>query len=277
MSRTRAFDPMSAASRADGASPSTAAGPVQRATVVSSYRIHSLEAGAEGEALVLLHGLSGSGRWWARNIAGLAHAHRVLIPDLVGYGRTPLVGRVPRMDEMADLLAAWLDALAIDEVDIAGHSMGGQVAIHFAARHPDRLRRLVLVDAAGIPRPTTPRNVARFAMEIAPLWRWGDPRFLPVIVGDAWNAGPLTLMRSIGHILRDDVRPLLSGIRAPTLVVWGERDNWVPFEHALVFRRSIPGSSLAVIRGTAHMPMVDRPDAFNRLVLRFLDGERVGS
>ena len=135
----------------------------------------------------------------------------------------------------------------------------------------------VLVDAAGIPRPVTPRNVARFALEIAPLWRWGDPTFLPVSVGDAWTAGPRTLLRSISHIVRDDVRPLLGRVAAPTLVIWGERDNWVPVQHALELRRSIPEASLVILRGAAHMPMVDRPEAFNRLVERFLDGEAVGS
>jgi pimeloyl-ACP methyl ester carboxylesterase len=277
MSAPRRFDPLTGA-RIAAPLPGPAKDlPVHRKTKVDSYNIHSLESGTTGEVLLLLHGLSGSGRWWARNVPGLAREHRVVIPDLVGYGRTPLVGRVPGLPEMADLLAAWLDALGVQEVDVAGHSMGGQVAVHFAARHPDRLRRLVLVDSAGIPRPVTPRNVARFAFEIAPLWRWGDPSFLPVIVGDAWTAGPRTLLRSIAHILRDDVRPILPSVRAPTLVVWGEGDTWVPLQHALQLRRAIPDASLVVLRGAAHMPMVDRPEAFNRLVLRFLSGEQVGT
>lgn len=251
--------------------------PTRRRIAVGSYTIHWLEAGEADDVLVLLHGLSGSGRWWARNVPGLSRRHRVMIPDLVGYGRTPLAGRVPSLPQMADLLASWLEVLGLAAVDVAGHSMGGQVAIHFAAHHPERVRRLVLVDAAGIPRPVTPRHVARFAMEIAPLWRWGDPSFLPTIVGDAWTAGPRTLFRSIAHIVRDDVRPLLGSIRAPTLVVWGEGDTWVPLAHALKLRRAIPDASLVVLRGAAHMPMVDRPEAFNRLVLRFLEGERVGT
>lgn len=266
-----------AATRRGARQPASTVERVRMSTRVGRYDIHSLEAGSTGDPLVLLHGLSGSGRWWERNIEGLAAHHRVLIPDLVGYGRSPLVGRVPTLDAMADLLASWLDVLEIERTDVAGHSMGGQVAIHFAVRHPQRLRRLVLVDAAGIPRPTTPRHVARFALEIAPLWRWGDPSFLRVIVGDAWTAGPRTLLRSIGHILHDDVRPLLATIQAPTLILWGERDSWVPLSHALELRRGISDSSLVVLRGAAHMPMVDRPEAFNRLVLRFLQGEPVGA
>lgn len=277
MIQRRRFDPLRARLPKRQQRQSGVSLPLHRKTRAGSYTIHSLETHPTGPEVVLLHGLSGSGRWWARNLTALADHHRLLIPDLVGYGRTPLVGRVPELPVMADLLAAWLDALELDRVDLVGHSMGGQVAVHFATRHPSRLRRLVLVDAAGIPRPITPRYVARFALEIAPLWRWGDPSFLPVIVGDAWTAGPRTLFRSIYHILRDDVRPLLPRITAPTLIVWGELDSWVPVEHALEMRRTIPNASLVILRRAAHMPMVDRPEAFNRLVIRFLEGNEVGS
>lgn len=251
--------------------------PRRRLTSVAPYQIHSVEFGTGADELILLHGLSGSARWWSRNVPGLAERFRVIIPDLVGFGSSPAVGRVPRLDEMADVLASWMETLDLGTVHLAGHSMGGQVAVHFATRHPERLGRLVLVDAAGIPRPLTPGNVLRFGLEIAPLWRWGDPAFLPVIFGDAWTAGPRTLLHMIGHLLRDDVRPLLPRVQAPTLVIWGERDNWIPLEHAWEFRHSIPNSELTVLRSASHNPMVDRPEDFNRLVTRFLDGERVGS
>jgi pimeloyl-ACP methyl ester carboxylesterase len=169
-----------------------------------------------------------------------------------------------------------MQRLELGRVHLAGHSMGGQISIHIAARHPERVDRLVLVDAAGIPRPLGPRAALRFAVEAAPLWRWGDPRFLPTIVKDAWTAGPRTVMGAIAHILRDDVRPLLERITAPTLVIWGERDSLVPLGHGMELRQAIPNAELAVLRRAAHNPMVDRPEDFNRLVLRFLDGESVG-
>lgn len=277
MTRQRRFDPFRTRLPERRQPQSAVTLPLHRKTRAGSYTIHSVETHGTGPELVLLHGLSGSGRWWARNLTSLGDHHRLLVPDLVGYGRTPLIGRVPELPAMADLLAMWLDALELEQVDLIGHSMGGQVAVHFSARYPDRVGRLVLVDAAGIPRPITPRYVVRFALEIAPLWRWGDPSFLPVIVSDAWTAGPRTLLRSIAHILRDDVRPLLPQILAPTLIVWGELDSWVPVAHALEMRRAIPESSLVILRRAAHMPMVDRPQAFNRLVLRFLEGGHVGS
>jgi pimeloyl-ACP methyl ester carboxylesterase len=251
--------------------------PDRRSVVeVPPHRIHAAEFGSEGEPLVLLHGLSGSSRWWRRNVPALARGARVVVPDVIGFGRTRVRGRLPPIGEIADLLAGWMDRLALEKVDLVGHSMGGQISVHLAARHPERVRRLVLVDAAGIPRPVTPRALVRFAAELTPPRRWGDPFFLPTIVGDALLAGPRTILRAIGHILRDDVRALLPQVAAPTLVVWGELDTIIPVEHARDFREGIPGARLAVLRGAAHNPMVDRPDEFNRLVADFLRGESVG-
>ena len=242
-----------------------------RITRVGPYEIHSREFGAGEEDLVLVHGLSGSSRWWARNIPALSERYRVFIPDLIGFGHSPRPrGRLPPMAELADVLAEWIRRVGPPEAHVVGHSMGGQLAIHLAAAHPEQVLRLVLVDAAGIPRPLTPRGVVRFAREIAPVWRWGDLSFVPVIVSDAWTAGPRTLLQAIGHILRDDVRPLLPSIRAPTLVLWGERDGWVPLEHGVQMRDSIPGARLQILTGAYHNPMVDRPSEFNRVVLEFL-------
>lgn len=237
---------------------------------VDPYRIHTVQFGEEGEPLVLLHGLSGSSRWWKRNVLELARDFRVLVPDMLGFGRTRLRGRLPAIPRLAEVLAEWMGRLRLGPVALVGHSMGGQIATHLAARFPERLRHLVLVDSAGIPRPLTPRGVVRFAADLAPPSRWGDPAFLPVIAGDALFAGPRTILRAIAHIMRDDVRPLLPEVRVPTLVVWGERDTLIPMAHAREFHEGIPGARLVVLAGAAHNPMVDRPEAFNRTVRDFL-------
>jgi pimeloyl-ACP methyl ester carboxylesterase len=244
---------------------------------VGGFRVHSVEYGAGAECIVLIHGLSGSSRWWTRNAPELADGYRVVIPDLVGFGRSarPEMG-LPAIPAAAELLGDWMNERGLDRAHVVGHSMGGQVAVHLAAEQPERVDRLILVDAAGIPRPLDPMALARFAAEMTPLWRWGDPGFLPVIARDALAAGPWTLLQSISRIMKDDVRPLLPRVRASTLIVWGARDTLVPLAHAWELRRGIPNARLAVLRAAAHNPMVDRPADFNRLVLRFLKGESVG-
>lgn len=236
------------------------------------YHIHALDSGTGGREVLLLHGLSGSSRWWRRNLGALAEHFRVLAPDVIGFGRSRFRGRIPPPEELAAVLAEWTGQVAEGAVDLVGHSMGGQIAIHLAARFPERVRRLVLVDSAGIPRRLTPWALTRFAMELAPPTRWGDPTFLPVIAGDALSAGPGTLLRALAHVVRDDVRPLLPLIRARTLIVWGERDTVVPRADAEEFRAHILHARLTVIPGAAHNPMIDRPAEFNRVLLRFLLG-----
>lgn len=241
------------------------------------YRIHWAETGKGEDAVALVHGLSGSSRWWARNIRGLAARYRVLVPDVVGFGRSRLAASsLPDVPGLAAVLGEWLGFAADGPAHLVGHSMGGQLSIHLAARFGEHVKRLVLVDAAGLPRPLTPRMVTRFAYEMAPPRQWGDPTFLPVILGDALSAGPWNVVRALRHILRDDVRPLLPAIHQPTLILWGERDTIIPPHHGVEMRRLIPESRLLVLRGTYHNPMVDAPDAFNQAVLAFLAGEEVG-
>lgn len=245
---------------------------------LGDYRIHWAEAGAGDQAVALVHGLSGSSYWWARNIAPLAAAHRVLLPDVIGFGRSRLGrrGALPPVPELAEVLSQWMALAAGEPAHLVGHSMGGQLAVHIAARFPGCVERLVLVDAAGIPRRLTPSYVARFAYEMVPPRRWGDPAFMPVIAADALTAGPATLVRALRGLLRDDVRPLLPQISTPTLLLWGRDDGIVPLLHAEEMRRVIPGARLLVLAGAAHNPMVDRAEDFNDAVLRFLRGEEVG-
>lgn len=252
------------------------AGERSRSAKVSGHPIHWFEYGDKGTPLLLLHGLSGSSRWWARNVPDLAARHRLIVPDLIGFGRSRHRWRVPPLDEAAGVLDEWIATLGLEPLVLIGHSMGGQIAIHLAASRPPWLERLALVDAAGIPRLLSPGRMIRIAAEATPLWRWGDPRFLRVIARDAWTAGPLVLARSVWNILRDDVRPLLPMIDVPTLIVWGERDTLVPLKDAWTIRDAIPGARLAILRGAAHNPMVDRPADFNRILTRFIDGEPIG-
>jgi pimeloyl-ACP methyl ester carboxylesterase len=249
-----------------------------RVTAVGEHSVHWLEYGDGPECLALVHGLSGSTRWWSRNVQALSRRYRLLVPDVIGFGRSRIAGAIPAVPELAAVLAGWM-AEAADgaPAHLVGHSMGGQLAIHVAARYPERIRRLVLVDAAGLPRPLNPRFLMRFAYDVLPPRRWGDPRFLPVIVADALTAGPRVLLRALLHVLRDDVTPLLPRIAAPTLVVWGAGDALVPHAHGRRMRRTIPDARLLVLPDACHNPMVDRPDAFNRAVLDFLAGDDVGT
>ena len=227
-------------------------------------------AGGAGEPLVFVHGLSGSTRWWARNAPHLARHYAVYVVNLPGFGQ--LSWRRSRfvLREAADWLADWLAAVGIERCHLVGHSMGGFIAIGVATRHPTLVRSLALVAPAGVP---TGRTFVGHGIPLIAAGLVAAPSFLPTLVFDALRAGPRTLLRAARDLLTEDVRSELRAISQPTLLVWGDRDTLVPPSLAPAMLSELPHGRLALVRGAGHVPMYDRPRAFNEALLNFLRGE----
>jgi pimeloyl-ACP methyl ester carboxylesterase len=230
------------------------------------YRV----AGA-GEPLLLVHGLSGSWRWWRDSLPALAEHRRVVLVDLPGFGG--MRGQRFGLPQAPALLGSLAESLELPErsVDLVGHSLGGLVCARLAAERPDLVRRLVLVAPAGaLPSAALRAHVLPLAATLA---RSG-PRLVRLAALDAARAGPATLWRAARQLLSYDVRADLASVRAPTLLLWGERDGLVPPSLGEAFRAMLPDARLQLLAGAGHNPMVERPDAFARAVLDFLDGAR---
>src|SRR4051794_39932286 len=134
------------------------------------------EVAGAGPPVVLVHGLSGSTRWWRRNIGALTPHQRVYVVDLIGFGASR--ARHPfALSEAASFLARWLDHLGLERVSVVGHSMGGLIAAELAADAPDRVDRLVLVDPAALPFET---GLVAHAISLVHELRYISPSFLPV-------------------------------------------------------------------------------------------------
>ncbi|MEX2280892.1 MAG: alpha/beta hydrolase [Gemmatimonadota bacterium] len=243
--------------------------PTLQYTAVREFRVHSLHVGS-GPPVVLLHGLSGSFRWWRYVVPALAERFTVHVPELLGFGRSRPALASFTIAELAAVMAEWLETRSLGRCHVIGHSMGAQVALHLAAKYATCIDRLVLVSASGIPRPLSPQETLRFLTEVVPPRAWGAPLFLPRIALDALRAGPRTLLRATLGLLADDVSMLLPRIKMPTLLIWGEYDPLTPLTHGQRMADTIPDARLAILPRAAHNPMVDQPEAFNREVLDFL-------
>jgi pimeloyl-ACP methyl ester carboxylesterase len=243
----------------------------RRYTAVGPHRIHSVHQG-DGPDLVLLHGLSGSHRWWRYNLDHFSAHYRVHVPELVGFGGSRVGALAPRLGlpELTEVLAGWLDALELRRPRLIAHSMGGQIALHLAAERAVPLEALVLVNSSGIRWRASLNDLTRFLSGALPPRAWGSPLFLPTIAADAVRAGPRTLLRAGATLLADDVRPLLPRIACRTLIVWGQLDPLLPVAFGRLIARGIPGARLVVLADAGHNPMADRPAEFNRIVLEFL-------
>jgi pimeloyl-ACP methyl ester carboxylesterase len=259
---------------------------------VDGLRVHVRDRG-HGEAIVLLHGSNSSLFTWEGWAEVLARDHRVVTLDLPGHG---LTGPDPRhryspagMAEVVDRVA---DRLGLGRFTIGGNSMGGGVAWHYALLRPDRVERLILVDSAGYPRDE-PRPFAfrLFSMPlVGHLVRHITPHFMVrrttrEVYGDPSRVGEALVDQYEDFTLRagnreatserfalsdDGMYTRMSGIRVPTLILWGSRDHWILPRYGDRFHAEIPGSRLVVLDGLGHVPMEEDPARSVQPVLEFL-------
>jgi pimeloyl-ACP methyl ester carboxylesterase len=241
--------------------------PELRWTQVGAARVAYRVAG-DGAPVVLLHGLAGSGRWWARNVDALAARFRVFLLDLAGFGESRGGPPVP-LPGAADLVVDWMGRAGLERASFVGHSMGGRVASDLAAAMPDRVERLVLVAPAIFPTAAAPRPWETGAGMVRTL-RHTSPALLPRLALDAGRAGPRILWRATREVLTPGSENHLSRIAAPTLLVWGAHDGVVPLAVGHRLAALLPDAELVILPSAGHSPMWDRPDEFNRLVTDFL-------
>ena len=223
-------------------------------------------AGESGPPVVLLHGLAGSEAWWSRNVPALSDAFQVLAVDLPGFGSSHRDARLI-LDEVPAQVVALLDEMGIERAHVIGHSMGGLVAGGLAADHPERVDRLVLVDAGFL--SFDPGWLHRIAGPQRTL-PWTSPTILPVLVRDAIRSGPVRMAKATNQLLRKDWRHKLPAITAPTLVVWGEHDHVCSPRIGKQIVAAVPDARLVIIPGAGHNPMWEKPAEFDREVLAFL-------
>jgi len=271
---------------------------------VNGSRARFLRAGEDGPPVVLIHGLGASAEIWSANIGALAAGHRVFVPDLPGFGRTAMP---PGMDfspaAYSRFVRDFMAALGIGRAALVGHSLGGGVALRVTLDDPGCVDRLVLASSAGLgPDVSLPLRIASLPFFDRVFWRPPLPvftRFLRRLVYDPAAISPEFArlyydmffqpgaVRTFAAILRavvtirgarpgilEPIREGLGTIAAPVLILWGRRDRILPVGQALDAAGRIPGARLHIFERCGHMPNVEYPEAFNRLVLEFLDEGR---
>ncbi|MCO5972357.1 alpha/beta hydrolase [Actinoallomurus sp. WRP6H-15] len=245
-----------------------------------------------GEPLVLVHGHPFDRTMWGPQAAAFAaEGWRVIVPDLRGYGACSVVPGATPLRTFAQDIAALLDHLGIGEITLGGLSMGGQIVLEFLRLFPGRVRALVLADTFA-QAETAEGRAARYAMadrleregmdgyareNLAKMISPANVEALPHVarhvldmMRGALPAGAAAALR--GRAERPDYTGLLSRVGVPTLIVVGREDEFTPVADARFMHERIPGSRLAVLDGAAHLPNLERPEEFNRVLRAFLTG-----
>jgi pimeloyl-ACP methyl ester carboxylesterase len=269
---------------------------------VVGAKVNYVEMG-EGPPLLFVHGLGGSWQNWLENIPHFARTHRVVALDLPGFGSSPMPPWEISIPAYGRFLRDFCERLGIDRCSLVGNSMGGFIASEVAITEPERVDDLTLVSAAGITWARARREpaemLARMGRAAAPLVMrfevsaikrakfrrrlfggvFHDPNALrrellwENIVPALESPGSFDAMRTlVGY----DIRDRLEEIGVPTLIVWGRNDHVVPVPAAFSYEKRIgDNAELIVFDECGHVPQLERPARFNRVLEGFLAREGV--
>lgn len=256
---------------------------------VGGVRYRVLDEGV-GSAILFVHGFPLDHTMWAAQIAEFSQTHRVIAPDLRGFGATDGALYSVSMEQFADDLAELLQALDVDRpITFCGLSMGGYVGWQFALRHPEWLGRLIACDtrAAGdspeaaanrlkmadmtIKEGPGPVAIAMMPKLFAPATLQNHPQAPEQVRQIVMRTNPVAIAAAQrGMAVRPDVTPLLATLRFPTLVLVGEHDLISPAAEMKAIAEGLPNARFVVIPAAGHMSPMEDPSAVNRAIREFL-------
>jgi 2-hydroxy-6-oxonona-2,4-dienedioate hydrolase len=241
-----------------------------RWATVGGLRIHARAGGLDrpGLPVLLVPGIGVSSRYFVPLARRLLRRMPTLAIDLPGAGRSRRPPHALSISELADALAAWLDAVGIDRAACVGNSMGCQVLLDLASRAPERVDRLVLVSPTiDAERRSGPEQLACLLRDVPhePL------SLLPIVAFDYLTFGPIRFVETGRFALADRPEDKLPLVEAPTLVVRGDEDPLVPQRWAEQVAGLLPNGRLVVLRDEPHACHYSAADRVARLVLDFLE------
>jgi len=229
--------------------------------------------------IVVLHGWGAHIEAVAPILAALDGAADLIALDLPGFGESEPPPEAWDVDAYARFVLAFLDELGVARMHLVGHSHGGRISIALASAHPDRVGRLLLVDSAGL-RPKRGWRYRR-RVAVAKLGRavakvGGAPgrrlqeRVRSRVASRDYLEASEAMRGTFRAVIAEDLSGRLSRIAAPTLLVWGERDEDTPLWMAHRMEELIPDAGLVVLEGAGHYSYADAPGRFRAVARRFL-------
>ena len=255
-----------------------------REVTVEGHRMHYLAAGpAGGPVVVLVHGLGGRAEDWSNLAPYFARAgFRVYMPDLFGFGRSEKPAEFSyAVHDQANAVVDFMDALGLKEVDLGGWSMGGWIVQIVAGTHPERVKRLMVFDSAGLyekPDWNTNLFMPKTAVELDELEALltPDPPRIPGFVArDILRISAehrWVTQRAIDTMLtgKDTTDSLLQELKMPVLILWGKEDHITPLDEGKKMQQLIPESELLVYDGCGHLAPEQCAAAMGPTLVEFL-------
>ncbi len=268
--------------------------PADTTVTIDGVRLRVRDTGPrDAPALILLHGFASSLETWQAWADRLSAKFRVIRLDLPGFG---LTGPDPSGDytdtRSVALILGLMDRLGLHDAVLIGNSLGGKLAWMFAAAHPERVTKLVLISPDGFASPgfeygkkpdvplmvralpyVLPEPMLRMSLEPA----YADPKHLTPAVVTRYRDMMLApgdraaMIARMQQVMLADPVPILQKIQTPTLLLWGEQDAMIPFSNAADYQRALPHATLVRLPNLGHVPFEEAPDESLAPLLVFLD------
>lgn len=248
--------------------------------IINNLRINYKIAG-RGPAVLLLHGWGGSSDSWLEVEEFLVKEnYSVITPDLPGFGKSSPPPEPWGIQDYSDFVFSFVEKLKLDSFFLLGHSFGGRISIKFSGQHADKLKSLILCDAAGI--KMKPDIKTKTIMAIA---RAGNVLFshrLFAMIKERFRNIFYSLLRNKDYVkangvmketikkaLAENLFSELPKIKVKTLIIWGEADRLVPLKCAYAFNKQIAGSQLNIMPKIGHSPHLEAPEQLSKIIISF--------
>jgi pimeloyl-ACP methyl ester carboxylesterase len=237
----------------------------------------------EKATVLILHGWGGSSDSWLtvqKILTG--HGYKVIVPDFPGFGKSVTPPSAWGIKDYTDFVLKFIEQTKLDNFFLIGHSFGGRISVRLASEYPEKIRGLILCDAAGI-KPKmgfknltifflarlgnaifTPKHLARFKDSVRNI-------FYAFLRNKDYVKAKGTMRETIIKVLEEDLSPELPKINAKTLIVWGSQDKMVPLKYGYIFKEKIAGSQMEIIPKIGHSPHLEVPGRLAEIILKFLD------
>ncbi|MDY6964490.1 MAG: alpha/beta hydrolase [Halobacteriota archaeon] len=246
-----------------------------------------------GEVILFIHGLSGCKEEWEFSIPFFADNFNAVAIDLPGSGHSDKPDADYTMDFYCDAIKGFLDAMGIEKTVLVGNSMGGLIVQFFTLKYPENVNKLILVDAATI-NSSEVRSPFTLNSEAIQEQKGFSPSMIKMmkrmlfykpseatdklieraisdIKREDHPAAFKAILSSAANLINADLGERVGDISPPTLIVWGENDRLMCPKVARGLCEKISGSELVIIDECGHVPMLERPDEFNKAVLDFIN------
>lgn len=239
-----------------------------------------------GFPVVILPGWGGSGESWRNFLKEIQNNTDFCfyVVDLPGFGQTQNPPRPWTVQDYVNFVKSFLEKASFSKCFLIGHSFGGRVAVKFSAEDQPKIKALILVAAAGLKHPESVKQkigkvlvkIGKKALQIKYLNRHFNffrTLLYKILREKDYVETSGTMRETFKNVIAEDLRPFLSQIQKPTLIVWGTKDRYVPLTDAFIFNEKINNSKLEILEGGGHGLHQEMPRRLGRIIFGFLKSQ----